>query len=119
MVLIKIIQARFLVARKLFVYLLTMHAYCFLRLIYTITGYQDVTAYSETALENAAANQPVSVAIAASGLAFQLYSGGIFTGPCSTKLDHGVTVVGYDNTGRTRYWMVKNLRGASWGSLVT
>ncbi|KAJ3699827.1 hypothetical protein LUZ61_003532 [Rhynchospora tenuis] len=81
----------------------------------TITGYVDVTPYSETSLMNAAASQPVSVAIEASGLSFQLYSSGIFTGSCGTSLDHGVTVVGYDNSGTTHYWIVKNSWGTSWG----
>ena len=81
----------------------------------TITSYQDVTTYSETALTSAASIQPVSVAIDASGSAFQLYSGGIFTGPCGTSLDHGVTVVGYNNSGSTHYWIVKNSWGTSWG----
>ncbi|KAJ3696703.1 hypothetical protein LUZ61_000408 [Rhynchospora tenuis] len=81
----------------------------------TIAGYTDVTTYSETSLMNAAAVQPISVAIATSGSAFQFYSGGIFTGPCTTQLDHGVTVVGYNNTGSTHYWIVKNSWGTSWG----
>ncbi|KAJ1685702.1 hypothetical protein LUZ63_017092 [Rhynchospora breviuscula] len=81
----------------------------------TITGYQDVTPNNETALMNAAANQPVSVAIEAGGLFFQFYYGGIFNGPCGTNLDHGVTVVGYNNTGSTHYWTVKNSWGDSWG----
>ncbi|KAJ3699809.1 hypothetical protein LUZ61_003514 [Rhynchospora tenuis] len=45
----------------------------------------------------------------------QLYSSGIFTGSCGTSLDHGVTVVGYDNSGTTHYWIVKNSWGTSWG----
>ena len=81
----------------------------------TITGYVDVTTYSESSLMNAAANQVVSVAIEASGSAFQFYSSGIFTGPCGTNLDHGVAVVGYDNSGTTHYWIVRNSWGTSWG----
>ncbi|KAL6125807.1 hypothetical protein ACLB2K_073861 [Fragaria x ananassa] len=57
----------------------------------TITGHEDVPANSESALRKAVANQPISVAIDASGYDFQLYSSGVFTGTCGTELDHGVT----------------------------
>ncbi|XP_068659893.1 senescence-specific cysteine protease SAG39-like [Aristolochia californica] len=81
-----------------------------------ISGFEDVPANSESALLKAAAKQPVSVAIDAGGSPFQLYSGGVSSGPCGTSLDHGVTVVGYGTTSDgTMYWLVKNSWGSSWG----
>ncbi|KAI3466727.1 hypothetical protein Pfo_023390 [Paulownia fortunei] len=81
-----------------------------------ITGYEDVPANSESALLKAVANQPVSVAIDAGGSDFQFYSSGVFTGECGTELDHGVTAVGYGKTSDgTKYWLVKNSWGTSWG----
>lgn len=82
----------------------------------TISGYEDVPADSEAALMKAVANQPVSVAIDAGGFAFQMYSSGVFTGDCGTDLDHGVTAVGYGTASDgTKYWLVKNSWGSSWG----
>ncbi|KAF8391247.1 hypothetical protein HHK36_023549 [Tetracentron sinense] len=71
---------------------------------------------SEKALLKAVANQPVSVAIDASGSDFQFYSSGVFTGECGTSLDHGVTAVGYGTSADgTKYWLVKNSWGTEWG----
>ncbi|XP_037494828.1 senescence-specific cysteine protease SAG39-like [Jatropha curcas] len=82
----------------------------------TITSYEDVPENNEEALRMAVANQPVSVAIDAGESAFQHYSSGIFTGDCGTELDHGVTVVGYGTSDDgTKYWLVKNSWGTSWG----
>ncbi|KAK3162782.1 hypothetical protein QOZ80_1BG0093710 [Eleusine coracana subsp. coracana] len=82
-----------------------------------IDGHQMVPANSEDALAQAVANQPVSVAIDASGQALQFYSEGVFTGDCGTDLDHGVAVVGYgvNEEDGTPYWIVKNSWGSTWG----
>ncbi|VFQ94298.1 unnamed protein product [Cuscuta campestris] len=81
-----------------------------------IRGYEDVPADNETALLHAAAHQPVSVGIDASGKAFQFYYGGVFAGHCGTELDHAVTVVGYGETKQgVKYWLVKNSWGKLWG----
>ncbi|KAG5047283.1 hypothetical protein JHK86_016689 [Glycine max] len=82
-----------------------------------IKGYETVPANSEEALQQAVANQPVSVSIGAGGSGFQFYSSGVFTGQCGTQLDHGVTVVGYGTTddGTHEYWIVKNSWGTQWG----
>ncbi|KAL4620552.1 hypothetical protein ACB092_06G163100 [Castanea dentata] len=62
------------------------------------------------------ADGTLSVSIEASGSAFQFYSSGVFTGECGTMLDHGVTAVGYGTTSDgTKYWLVKNSWGTSWG----
>ncbi|KAI9071801.1 hypothetical protein K1719_046233 [Acacia pycnantha] len=81
----------------------------------SIKGYEDVPANSEQALQKAVVNQPVSVAIDASGSDFQFYKSGIFTGSCGTELDHGVTAIGYGVSDNTEYWLVKNSWGTEWG----
>ncbi|KAL3754684.1 hypothetical protein ACJRO7_001873 [Eucalyptus globulus] len=81
----------------------------------TISGYGDVPANDERSLEAAVARQPISVAIDAGGLEFQLYSRGIFTGICGYDLNHGVAAVGYGSEGSRNYWIVKNSWGRDWG----
>lgn len=82
----------------------------------SIDGHENVPENDEDALLKAVANQPVSVAIEASGIDFQFYSEGVFAGNCGTELDHGVVVVGYGKTRRgVKYWIVRNSWGTEWG----
>uniref|UniRef100_A0A6N2KT67 Uncharacterized protein n=1 Tax=Salix viminalis TaxID=40686 RepID=A0A6N2KT67_SALVM len=81
----------------------------------TIDKYVDVPPNNEKQLLQAVAAQPVSVGICGSERAFQMYSKGIFTGPCSTSLDHAVLIVGYGSENGVDYWIVKNSWGTSWG----
>ncbi|XP_065880478.1 cysteine protease XCP2-like isoform X2 [Euphorbia lathyris] len=83
--------------------------------IVTISGYHDVPRNSEESLLKALANQPLSVAIDASGRDFQFYSGGVFDGHCGTGLDHGVAAVGYGSVKGLDYIIVKNSWGSKWG----
>ncbi|KAJ4823870.1 hypothetical protein Tsubulata_030319 [Turnera subulata] len=85
------------------------------RHVVTIEKYIDVPPNNERKLMEAVAKQPVSVGICGSERAFQLYSKGIFTGPCSTSLDHAVLIVGYGSENGVDYWIVKNSWGTRWG----
>ena len=81
-----------------------------------VASYTDVAAKSGDALRAALNQQPVSVAIEADRLVFQLYKGGILDSSlCGTNLDHGVTAVGYGTEGDKDYWIVRNSWGGSWG----
>ncbi|XP_027152685.1 cysteine proteinase RD21A-like [Coffea eugenioides] len=73
--------------------------------VVSIDGYEDVPPYSEKALQKAMAHQPVSVAIEASGRAFQLYVSGIFTGACIKPL------VGYGSENGKDHCVVRNSCG--------
>ncbi|KAJ0040793.1 hypothetical protein Pint_27991 [Pistacia integerrima] len=83
--------------------------------VVSIDGYEDVLPFDEKSLKKAVAHQPVSVAIEASGMAFQLYDSGVFTGECGSALDHGVVVVGYGTENGVDYWLVRNSWGTDWG----
>jgi len=80
----------------------------------TVSKYTDVQQGSETDLMSAIQVGPVSIAIDASGMGFQFYSGGVFSSNCGEQLDHGVLLVGY-GTDSSDYWKIKNSWGASWG----
>merc|ERR1719197_133654 len=65
--------------------------------VVSISSYNDVPQNNEQQLAAAVAKGPVSVAIEADQQSFQMYSSGVFSGPCGTNLDHGVLVVGYND----------------------
>jgi len=85
----------------------------------TLSSFKDIPKGDEATLQTAVTQQPVSVAIDASHISFQLYTSGIYYDIlCSaTRLDHGVLVVGYgtDTTDNRAYWIVKNSWGTTWG----
>ncbi|CAN6220315.1 unnamed protein product [Urochloa humidicola] len=83
--------------------------------VVSIDNFVDVATNNETALQEAVASQPVSVAIDAGGRVFQHYHTGIFDGVCGTKLDHGVTAVGYGSEDGNDFWIVKNSWSVRWG----
>jgi len=69
------------------------------------------TGSGESTLAGQLSSLPVSVCVDASG-GFQHYSGGVFSGPCGTSINHAILAVGYT----AQYWIVKNSWGTSWGS---
>jgi len=81
-----------------------------------ITGFKSV-GQSIDDFKSAIATGPVSIAIEADQMSFQLYNGGTLESGrgyfknCGTNLDHGVLAVGYTDS----YIKVKNSWGGSWG----
>jgi len=85
----------------------------------TLSSCQDLSSGDEGALQNAIVQiGPISVAIDASHMSFQLYQDGVYYEPnCSAQfLDHGVTAIGYGTDSGSDYWLVKNSWGTGWGS---
>ncbi|EGC32857.1 hypothetical protein DICPUDRAFT_92519 [Dictyostelium purpureum] len=82
-----------------------------------IIGYKEIPQGEEDSLTAALAKQPVSVAIDASHMSFQLYSSGVYDEPaCSSEaLDHGVLAVGYGTLEGKDYYIIKNSWGPTWG----
>lgn len=82
-----------------------------------VLDYVDIPEGDGDALFAAVAQTPVSVAVNAGSLAFQLYGGGVITSEtlCGKNLDHGIVAVGYGTDGKNPYYIVRNSWGASWG----
>jgi C1A family cysteine protease len=58
---------------------------------------------------------PVSVALCVNS-AFQAYTGGIFSGPTCSDINHGVALVGWDDSqGSNGVWFLRNSWGPGWG----
>jgi C1A family cysteine protease len=76
---------------------------------------KSVMGKTEAALAAAIQVGPVGVAVDASG-GFQSYKTGIFSGPCGTQLNHAILAVGSNSASATKYWIVKNSWGTSWGN---
>ncbi len=83
--------------------------------VWTVSDCTEVTVKKEASLLAAIAKTPVSVAIQANHLSFQLYKSGVYSGNCGTKLDHGVLAVGYGSIGGKKHFKVKNSWGSTWG----
>lgn len=82
-----------------------------------LESYTIITSGNEQTLQAAVYKTPVAVAIDASHMSFQMYSGGIYyESACSaTQLDHSMLVVGYGTENNQDYWIAKNSWGTSWG----
>ncbi|KAI6649633.1 Cathepsin L [Oopsacas minuta] len=85
-----------------------------------VKSYVDIKSGDILGLKDASANiGPISVAMDASHISLQLYLFGVYDPEfcSSTKLDHGVLVVGYghDELDGKDYWEVKNSWGTYWG----
>jgi C1A family cysteine protease len=58
---------------------------------------------------------PICVAICVNS-AFQAYTGGVFSGPTCSDINHGVALVGWDDSkGTSGCWLLKNSWGLGWG----
>jgi C1A family cysteine protease len=81
-----------------------------------VSTYTDVTPESQSQTKAAVAQQPISIAIEADKLVFQLYTSGVFdSAECGTNLDHAVALVGYGSDAGQDYFILRNSWGTTWG----
>lgn len=55
---------------------------------------------------------PVTAAVCVNA-GFSYYSGGVFSGPSCSRVNHGVIIVGWNDPGG--YWIIRNSYGTRWG----
>lgn len=82
------------------------------------SGAQKVSGFTmvpttEDAVKSAVNTQPVSICVDASS--WFSYSSGILNDCTFSSLDHAVLLVGYDTTGATPFYIVKNSWDTTWG----
>ena len=70
------------------------------------SGYRYVSTDNEQTLMSTVARQLVSIAIETDQYSFQLYSSGVFTASCGTKLDHSVLAFEYGTDAGSDYQKV-------------
>lgn len=78
-----------------------------------IADYEFVEEDEDEMAAYLANNGPIAIAVDAK--MFQFYQSGVMTYCLPLWMDHGVVLVGYDNTASTPYWIVKNSWGTGWG----
>jgi C1A family cysteine protease len=81
-----------------------------------IIDYIDIFPCNDYSMMYALSKQPISIALDASGINFQLYKSGILTCESGSEINHGVLAVGYGTENNFDYYLIKNSWGTSWGT---
>lgn len=79
----------------------------------TIVGYNHLAKSEDTLAAFVLKTGPIAIALDASS--FQSYKSGIVTNCVSSRMNHGVLAVGFDDNNVPPYWIIKNSWGTSWG----
>ena len=86
--------------------------------VYAVSSWASVESGNENALATAVEEMgPAAAVVDASLTSFQLYSSGIYNDKNCSPYDptHAVAIVGFGIQGSSKYWIVKNSWGVSWG----
>ena len=83
--------------------------------LFNVADFKEVERFSPEQLAQAMTQNPVSVGVDASDMAFKFYKKGIIKKRCGDTIDHAVLAVGYGTDNGTDYWLVKNSWNEEWG----
>ena len=78
-----------------------------------INGFKNIAKNEDDMANFVFTGGPLSIAVYAE--TWQTYTGGIVTNCPQDQLDHGVLIVGFDDTNNPPYWIIKNSWGPTWG----
>ena len=79
----------------------------------TITSYTHLAKSEDTLAAYVLKTGPIAIALDASS--FKSYTSGIMTNCVSSRMNHAVLAVGFNDNNVPPYWIIKNSWGTSWG----
>ncbi|KRX08071.1 hypothetical protein PPERSA_02203 [Pseudocohnilembus persalinus] len=86
------------------------------KVVFQNQGIGEVAQKDVEGMKQNLVNQPLSIGIDASSIAFQFYSSGVIAAKnCGTSINHSILLTGYKTDAHIPYWIVQNSWGQSWG----
>jgi cathepsin F len=82
----------------------------------SIASWAYITQNGDESLLAPAVYNEAPLSICVDAVTWQTYTSGIITKNCGQQLDHCVQLTGWNQSGSTPYWIIRNSWGTSWGN---